>query len=128
MTTGHTIGAGPSPRLYARIAGALYLITIVLGAVEEVFIRGRIFVATDAIATAANLTSMEFLWRLGIASEMFLGIITVVVELILYALLRPVSTLRRSRIGSSAFSETGRSKLAPVAAGVQFSMTMPFGT
>ena len=91
MTAGPRSGEGPSPRLYARIAGALYLITIVLGAVEEIFIRGRIFVAKNAAATAANLTSMEFLWRLGIASELFLGIITVVVAMILYALLKPVS-------------------------------------
>src|SRR5207248_407656 len=91
MTVVPSNATGLSPRLYARIAGALYLITIVLGAVEEVLIRGRIFVPTDAVATAANLRSMEFLWRLGIASEMFLGIITVIVTLILYALLRPVS-------------------------------------
>ena len=91
MTVGHRSGEGVSPRLYARIAGALYLITIVLGAAEELLIRGRIFVPKDAVATAANLRSMEFLWRLGIASEMFLGICTVIVALILYALLRPVS-------------------------------------
>jgi hypothetical protein len=34
---------------------------------------------------------MEFLWRLGIASEMVLAICTIVTALILYALLRPVS-------------------------------------
>jgi len=91
MTVGRRSGEGASPRLYARIAGALYLITIVLGAAEELLIRGRIFVPNDAVATAANLRSMEFLWRLGIASELFLGICTVIVALILYALLRPVS-------------------------------------
>ena len=69
----------------------MYLITIVLGAAEELLIRGRIFVPKDAVATTANLRSMEFLWRLGIASEMFLGICTVIAALILYALLRPVS-------------------------------------
>jgi hypothetical protein len=91
MTPGPTIGERLSPRVYARIAGALYLITIVLGAAEEICVRGRIFVSKDAVATAANLRSMEFLWRLGIASEMLLAIITIVVALILYALLRPVS-------------------------------------
>ena len=45
----------------------------------------------DAAATAANLRSMESLWRFGIASELFLGICTIVMTLTLYALLRPVS-------------------------------------
>ena len=82
---------GPSPSLYARIAGGLYLITIIFGAAEELLIRGRVFVPGDSAATAANLRAMESLWRLGIASELFLGIITVVFALILYVLLRPVS-------------------------------------
>jgi hypothetical protein len=82
---------GPSPSLYARIAGGLYLITIIFGAAEEFLIRDRIVVPGNAAATAANLTAMESLWRLGIASELFLGIITIVFALILYVLLRPVS-------------------------------------
>ena len=80
-----------SPQLYARIGGVLYLITIVLGAVGELFVRGSFVVPGDATATAANLRSMESLWRFGIASELFLGICTIVLTLILYVLLRPVS-------------------------------------
>jgi hypothetical protein len=91
MTAGARNAGASSPRFYARIAGALYLITIVLGAAEEFLIRGRIVVPGNAAATAANLKSMEFLWRLGIASELFLGIITIVFALILYVLLKPVS-------------------------------------
>lgn len=83
--------AEASPRLYARIAGVLYLIIIVLGAVGELFVRGRIVVPGDATATAANLRSMESLWRFGIAAELFLLICTIVLTLILYVLLRPVS-------------------------------------
>ncbi len=80
-----------SPQVYARIGGVLYLITIVLGAVGELFVRGSIVVPGDATATAANLRSMESLWRFGIASELFLGICTIALTLILYVLLRPVS-------------------------------------
>jgi hypothetical protein len=82
---------GTSPQVYARIGGLLYLITIVLGAVGELFVRGGIVVPGDATATAANLRSMESLWRFGIASELFLGICTIALTLILYVLLRPVS-------------------------------------
>ncbi|HLO30227.1 MAG TPA: DUF4386 domain-containing protein [Anaerolineales bacterium] len=80
-----------SPQIYARIGGVLYLITIVLGAVEELFVRGRIVVPGDTAATAANLRSMESLWRFGIASELFLGICTIALTLILYVLLKPVN-------------------------------------
>src|SRR6266498_2796260 len=80
-----------SPQVYARIGGVLYLIIIVLGAIGELFIRGRIVVPGDATATAVNLRSMESLWRFGIASELFLGICTITLALILYVLLRPVS-------------------------------------
>jgi hypothetical protein len=58
-----------SPRVLARIGGALYL--IMMGAAGEVFVRGGIVVWGDATATAANLRSMESLWRFGIASELF---------------------------------------------------------
>ncbi len=80
-----------SPQLYARIGGVLYLIIIVLGIFGEAFVRDRIFVSGDAAATAANLRSLESLWRFGIAAEFFLLICAVALTLIFYVLLRPVS-------------------------------------
>ncbi|MEP7012521.1 MAG: DUF4386 domain-containing protein [Acidobacteriota bacterium] len=79
-----------NPQVYARVGGVLYLIIIALGMVEEFFIRGRITVAGDAAATFANLHSMERLWRTGIAIELVIGIITIVLSVILYVLTRPV--------------------------------------
>jgi hypothetical protein len=64
---------------------------IVLGIIQEVLIRGKIVVAGDAPATAANLKSMETLWRFGIAVELIMIIITVWVGLILYVLTKPVN-------------------------------------
>ncbi len=87
--TDHTFET--SPQLYARIGGVLYLIIIVLGIFGEAFVRDRIFVSGDAAATAANLRSMESLWRFGIATELFLLICAVALTLIFYVLLRPVS-------------------------------------
>ena len=71
-----------NPQIYARIGGVLYLMIIVLGAFQELFIRGRI--------TASNLRTMETLWRIGIAMEMALIIITIALAVILYVLTRPV--------------------------------------
>jgi hypothetical protein len=80
-----------SPQLYARIGGVLYLIIIVLGIFDEAFVRNRIIVSGDATATAANIRSLESLWRFGIAAEFFLLICAVALTLIFFVLLRPVS-------------------------------------
>jgi|SRR5581483_4472643 len=80
-----------SPRVLSRIGGLLYLIIIVLGLFEEAFVRNRLIVSGNAAATAANIKSMESLWRLGIASEYFLLVCAVSLTLIFYVLLRPVS-------------------------------------
>ena len=79
-----------SPRVLARAGGALYLLIIVLGLFEEIVVRERILVSGDAAATAANLRSMESLWRLGIASEFVLLICAITLLGILYVLVRPV--------------------------------------
>lgn len=80
-----------SPRVLARIGGTLYLIIIVLGLFGEAFVRGRIIVPGDAAATAANLRSLESLWRFGIAGELVLLISAVALTMIFFVLLRPVS-------------------------------------
>jgi hypothetical protein len=78
-------------QLVARVGGALYLVIIVLGAKGEAVVRGSIVVSGDAAATAANLRSMEWLWRLGIAGEIVLLACATALCLILYVLLRPVN-------------------------------------
>jgi Domain of unknown function (DUF4386) len=80
-----------SPQLYARIGGVLYLIIIVLGLFGEAFVRNRLIVSGDAAATAANIRSMESLWRWGVATELVLLICAIPLTLIFFLLLRPVS-------------------------------------
>ncbi|MFN0152370.1 MAG: DUF4386 domain-containing protein [bacterium] len=78
-----------SPRALARIGGALYLLIIAIGLYGEMFIRSKIIVSGDAAATAANIRSMESLWRFGIAAELVLLVSAVALTVILYILLRP---------------------------------------
>ena len=78
-----------SPQVYARIGGLLYLIMIILGIIEEVAVRAQIFVPGNPAGTAANLRSMETLWRFGIAGELLMAIIAVSLAQILYVLTRP---------------------------------------
>jgi len=80
-----------SPKRYARIGGVLYLIIIIIGLWGEAFVRGRLVVSGDAAATAANIRSMESLWRLHIGAELFLLMCAILLLAILFALLRPVS-------------------------------------
>lgn len=78
-------------RSVARLGGVLYLVIIVIGALGEAVVRGSVVVPRDAAATAANLRSMEWLWRLGIAGEVVLLTCSTALALIFYILLRPVS-------------------------------------
>ena len=79
-----------SPKLYARIGGALYLMLIALGIFGQV-VKGKVIVSGDAAATAANLISMETLWRFGIAFELISLICVIALAMIYFVLLRPVN-------------------------------------
>jgi Domain of unknown function (DUF4386) len=80
-----------SPRVLARVGGVLYLIVIVAGVFGEAFVRDRLIVSADPAATADNIRAFEFLWRLGIAGNLFHLACAVALTWILYVLLRPVS-------------------------------------
>ena len=80
-----------SPKTLARINGVLYLIIIALGLCGELFLRERLIVSGDPAATAANIASMESLWRFGIAAELILLTCAVTSTWIFFLLLRPVS-------------------------------------
>jgi hypothetical protein len=80
-----------SPQALSRIGGVLYLIIIAIGVFGELIVRGRIVVSGDAAATAANIRSMESLWRFGVAAEYVLLICGISLVPIFLILLRPVS-------------------------------------
>ena len=80
-----------SPQVYARIAGILYLIIIIAGALGQIFIRGRLIIAGDAVATAGNLMASQSLWRIGIAGDLLMHVFDIPVMLALYLLLKPVN-------------------------------------
>jgi hypothetical protein len=81
---------GKRARFVARIGGVLYLVIIAIGTVGQAVVQGRIVVPGNAAATAANLRSMEWLWRLGVAGEAVLLMCATALGLILYVLLRRV--------------------------------------
>ena len=88
MTT-HTTKT--SPRVYARIAGVLYLIIFILGPFAFFLGRTSVVVPGDATATAANVMASESVFRIGMVAESVIVLVEIVLAAILYVLLRPVS-------------------------------------
>lgn len=80
-----------SPQAYARTGGVLYLAIIAAGLFAEAFVRERLVVPADAAATATNITTHGFLFRLGIAADLSTYLCAVALTVILYVLLKPVS-------------------------------------
>src|SRR3954466_2119662 len=76
---------------YARVAGALLLVSIVAGGFGEAYIPSKIIVAGDAAATVANLRNFDFLYRLGFGTFLIESLCDTALALLMYALLRPVS-------------------------------------
>ena len=75
---------------WARTAGGLYLYIIAAGVFAEV-VRSRLVVPDDAAETAANIAANGTLFRLGFSAELLHLAVDVIVAVLLYMLLRPVS-------------------------------------
>ncbi|HEV2765710.1 MAG TPA: DUF4386 domain-containing protein [Pyrinomonadaceae bacterium] len=112
--------AETSPRLRARTAGALYLITIAAGVFAEVFVRGAVLVRDAAAATSANILARETLYRLGLAADLVMLLCYVAVTLLFYDLFRPagrgVSLLAAffSMVGIAVLAVNSLNHLAPL--------------
>jgi hypothetical protein len=80
-----------SPQTYARIAGWLYLYVIIAGTYAEIFVRDKLVVSGDPVATAHNITAAELPFRISVAVEQSYLVCAVAITVILYLLLKPVS-------------------------------------
>ena len=76
---------------YAKIAGVLFLVSLIAGGFGEGYAPSRIIVSGDAAATVANITNSNFLYRLGFAAFLIESLCDITLVLIFYALLRPVN-------------------------------------
>jgi hypothetical protein len=79
-----------SPRARARLAGAMYLLTVLAGMVAQGLISNRLVVAGDAAGTAANILGHEALYRLGMTLYLVEMASQVAMTAIFYELLKPV--------------------------------------
>jgi len=74
----------------ARIAGLLYLMVIAGGLFAEGVVRGSLIVQGDAAETAQAIAASESLWRWGLAVHLAYLMAALVVNVIVYGLLKPV--------------------------------------
>ena len=80
-----------SRRNYARVAGGLYILIIVLGLTGEILIRAPLQVSGDAAETARNILAHEHWFRLAVGGDLVMLLCDVGVATILYLLLRPIN-------------------------------------
>jgi hypothetical protein len=97
--------AETSPRLVARTAGVLYLITIVTGVFSAFYVNSALIVRNDPVATASHIAGAEMLYRVGVAAELIGTLAYVGVIAFLYVLLRPVS--RTVSVAAALFGSVG---------------------
>ncbi|MBU4435603.1 MAG: DUF4386 domain-containing protein [Alphaproteobacteria bacterium] len=113
------------PQLYARSAGALYLLVIVFGAFSEGYLRGLLVVPGDAAATVARIVAKPDLWRLGVAANLVVPLIAIVQLWLEYLLLRPAGRnlallfvlLNAASLAVEAVSKVFELMVLPLAAG-----------
>lgn len=82
--------SGASPRSLARIAGFLYLLIIVAGAVGYAT-HSTLFVWNDPAATADNILESEPSWRLSLGAMLVMLVCDVALAVLFYVLFEPVN-------------------------------------
>jgi hypothetical protein len=75
----------------ARIAGLLILIISVFAPFSMMYVPSNLIVPGDAATTANNIVASEGLFRAGIVSDSVVFLIEIVITVVLYVLLKPVS-------------------------------------
>lgn len=74
-----------------RVAGAWYLLLIVIGPLPLIYIPNKLIVAGNAAATVNSIGAHEGLFRLGIVAQLLGAVILVYVTLALYRLFQDVN-------------------------------------
>ncbi len=80
-----------SDKKTARIAGVLYLLNGIFSGFAFAYVIGKVYVAGNAAATAANVVAYSGLVRIGVAADLFQATIWVFLAMTLYLLLKRVN-------------------------------------
>ena len=80
-----------SQRKTARVAGILYLFTILTANLTEFYVRRQMMVPGDAVQTAMNIAAHEQLFRIGIAGDLIMLAANAMLAVALYVILKPIN-------------------------------------
>ncbi len=83
--------ARSSPKFKARLAGGLFLVTILLGVFAQGFVSERLIDFSDAAATATNILTHKGLFQLGFTVYLIEMACQVATAVLFYQLLKPVN-------------------------------------
>lgn len=78
-----------SIRTYARVAGVLFLFTMIGGYFGEMHVPSRIVVSRDPAATAQNILELNTMFRWGFAGYLLEAVCDIAISLVMYVILRP---------------------------------------
>lgn len=73
-----------------RVAGFWYLLLVLIGPLRLIYIPDKLFVRGNAAATANNIAAHEWLFRLGIVSDLVGGVILILLVLAFFRLFKTV--------------------------------------
>jgi hypothetical protein len=85
-----------SRRKTARWAGFLYLLVGITGAFGLVYVPSKLVVSGNATATANNILASQWLFRLGIVSQLISPVVFIFLVMALYRLLKEVNQRQAS--------------------------------
>jgi hypothetical protein len=113
------------PLAYARLAGAIYLVVIVAGALAEGIVMNTVTVPGDDAGTIRAILAHSSLWTWGLAANLVIPLIAVVQLWIEYMLLRPAGRglallfllLNLASLAVEAVSKMFQLMVLPLAAG-----------
>ena len=80
-----------SPLVYARVAGLAYVTIIMIGILGVGFLVESNIVSGNNAATVNKIKANELLFRIGIASEIMMFVLVVLLSLALYVILKTVN-------------------------------------
>ncbi len=80
-----------SPTAYAKLAGLLYLLIAISGGFSIGYMPSVIMVPGDAATTAQNIIENQGLFRLGIAGDIVVFLMEIILTVMLYRMFKPVN-------------------------------------
>ena len=80
-----------SKRKATKIAGLAYTLIIILVLLKAIFVDSNLIVSGNDASTANNIMANELLFRIGVASEIIMYVLVVLLSLALYVILKTVN-------------------------------------